>query len=60
VTHRDLVAGNVGQKTAGVHVARRFQQLQGRRVLRFVARVVPAFLPAVIARFFAPFVSWFF
>jgi hypothetical protein len=30
VTHRDLVAGNVGQKTAGVHVTRRFQQLQGQ------------------------------
>jgi hypothetical protein len=56
VTHRDLVAGNVGQKTAGVHVTRRFQQLQGQGVA-FVTRVVPAFLPAVIARFFAPFVS---
>jgi hypothetical protein len=52
-----IFADNVRQKTAGVHVTRRFQQLQGQAGVALVTRAAPAFLPAVIARFFALFVS---
>jgi hypothetical protein len=60
VTHRDLVTDTVCQNTAGVHVTRRFQQIQGQAGVALCHACCPGLLPAVIARFLAPFVSWFF